>query len=359
MVRRYIGNRRLARPRRPVDHHDDDGAAFGPEIEVATDGTGVEMSKELLVAGVDVGGTNIEVGLVSADHQVRARAKTGTPTGGPGDVLDTIAGLIDSLGESPIAIGVGIPGVVHEGRVLTVPNLRNWHEHVDLVEELGSRIDLPIALGNDANVGLLGEWVAGAATGHRNVLGLWMGTGIGGGLILDGRPFAGSHGAAGEIGHMIIRQGGALCTCGRRGCTEAYAGRRSMRGIVTAMIDAGRTTSLLDIRDDEDKKKLTSKVWARALDEGDELAGQLFDTAVETVGVTVGSAVNLLDLELVVIGGGLAEKMGQQLADRVAAAAAPWMLQPNPDLKFVVSELGDDAGVVGAAELGRALAVSG
>lgn len=317
------------------------------------------MTEDLLVAGVDVGGTNIEVGLVSADHEVRVRAKTRTPTGGPGAVLDVITELIHSLGQKPIAVGVGVPGVVHQGRVLTVPNLRNWHEHVDLVEELGARIDLPIALGNDVNVGLLGEWVAGAASGYRNVLGLWMGTGIGGGLILDGRPFAGSHGAAGEIGHMIIRQGGAMCTCGRRGCTEAYAGRRSMRGTVTAMLDAGRPTSLLQIRDDEEKKKLTSKVWVRALDEGDQLAGQLFDEAVEAVGVAVGSAINLLDLEMVVIGGGLAEKMGQELAERIAAAAAPWMLQPDPELKFIVSELGDDAGVVGAAELGRALVVAG
>jgi glucokinase len=317
------------------------------------------MSQELLVAGVDVGGTNIEVGLVSADHHVHARAKADTPTGGPTEVLDTIASLIDSLGQKPIAVGVGIPGVVDQGRVLTVPNLQNWHEHVDLVDELGARVDLPVALGNDANVGLLGEWVAGAATGARNVLGLWMGTGIGGGLILDGRPYNGSHGAAGELGHMIIRQGGALCTCGRRGCTEAYAGRRSMRGIVTTMVDAGRTTSLLQIRDDEEKTTLTSKVWARALDERDELAEQLFDTAVEAIGVAVGSAVNLLDLELVVVGGGLAEKLGSKLVDRIAAAAAPWMLQPNPELKFVVSELGDDAGVVGAAALGRALVVSG
>ncbi|MET3808342.1 glucokinase [Nakamurella sp. UYEF19] len=316
------------------------------------------MSPDLLVAGVDVGGTNIEVGLVSADHQVHGRAKANTPTGGPAEVLDTIAELVQSLGDRPIAVGVGIPGVVDQGRVLTVPNLQNWTEKVDLVDELGTRIDVPIALGNDANVGLLGEWVAGAAVGVRNVLGLWMGTGIGGGLILDGRPFTGSHGCAGEIGHMVVRQGGALCTCGRRGCAEAYAGRRSMRGIATAMVDAGRSTSLFAIRDEEQKGNLTSKVWARALDEGDEMAGELFDTAIETLGVAVGSVVNLLDLDLVVIGGGLAEKMGSTLADRIADACTPWMLQPNPDLQFVVSTLGDDAGVVGAATLGRALAVS-
>ena len=314
---------------------------------------------DLLVAGVDVGGTNVEVGLVDGQHQVHERAKGPTPTGGPDEVLDTIADLIGSLDANPIAVGVGIPGVVHQGEVLTVPNLANWHERFDLVESLQSRIDLPIALGNDANVGLLGEWLNGAAQGVRNVLGLWMGTGIGGGLILDGRPFNGTRGAAGEIGHVVVLAGGALCTCGRRGCAEAYAGRRSMRGVASAMVDAGWTTSLFDIRDEEDKPSLTSKVWAKALDDDDALATKLFDTAIETLGIAVGSAVNLLDLDAVVIGGGLAEKLGSDLAERIADAAKPWMLRPSPDLKFVVSELADDAGVVGAASLARAELLTG
>jgi glucokinase len=309
-----------------------------------------------LVAGVDVGGTNIEVGLVGADHTVLDRAKADTPTEGPDAVLDVIAELVASLDDPPVAVGVGIPGVVHEGRVLTVPNLANWHDAFDLSGDLGKRTGVPVALGNDANVGLLGEWLDGAAKGAHNVLGLWMGTGIGGGLILDGRPFTGSHGAAGEIGHVIVSAGGALCSCGRRGCVEGYAGRRSMAGVASAMVEAGRSTALFDIRDDEGKSRLTSKVWSRALSEGDEMA-------VDTLGVAVGSAVNLLDLdldlELVVVGGGLAEKLGQELADRIAAAARPWMLQPNPDLAFVVSSLGDDAGVVGAAALGRALVFTG
>ncbi len=132
-----------------------------------------------------------------------------------------------------------------------------------------------------------------------------------------------------------------------------------MAGVAAAMVEAGRSTSLFRIRDDEGKTKLTSKVWAQALSEDDEPAGELFDMAVEMLGVAVGSTINLLDLELVVVGGGLAEKLGQSLADRIAAAAAPWMLRPNPDLAFVSSILGDDAGVVGAAALGRALAITG
>lgn len=309
------------------------------------------------MAGVDVGGTNIEVGLVGDDHAVLDRAKADTPRTGPDDVVATIAELVEGLGGAS-AVGVGIPGVVHDGQVLTVPNLGGWHADVDLVGGLGERLGVPVALGNDADVGLLGEWLAGAARGADDVLGLWMGTGIGGGLILGGRPASGSRGAAGEIGHVLVQPGGALCGCGRRGCVEAYAGRRTMARVVEAMVDAGWTTSLHDIAEDEGKTSLTSKVWARALDEGDALATKLFDAAVEHLGVALGSVVNLLDVSLVVVGGGMAEKLGQPLADRLGAATQEWLLQPNPDLSFVVSSLGDDAGVVGAASLARAALVT-
>jgi glucokinase len=312
----------------------------------------------VIVAGVDVGGTNIEVGVVDDDHRVVDRGKRDTPAGGPDSVIATIVELVGSLSESPTALGVGIPGVVHHDEVLTVPNLSGWVSQVDLAAELGQRLGVPATLGNDVNVGLLGEWVAGAARDVDDVLGVWMGTGIGAGLILDGRPFNGSRGAAGELGHVIVRPGGALCSCGRRGCVEAYAGRRSMAAIAAAMVDAGRETSLFSIQKDLDKPKLTSKVWAKALDEGDELAEQLFDMAVETLGIGIASVVNMIDVERVVVGGGLAEKLGQRLADRLQTAAAPWMLRPNPELAWMPAALGDDSGVVGAAALARAAAIA-
>lgn len=310
----------------------------------------------LVVVGVDVGGTTIEVGSVDERHQVLQRAKVATPEGGPEDVLRVITELVYSLDAQPTAVGVGIPGVVHEGRALTVPNLVGWTGDVDLVGPLSDHFRVPVTLGNDANAGLLGEWTAGAARGGRNILGLWMGTGIGGGLILDGRPYVGTRGAAGEIGHVVVLAGGALCTCGRRGCAGAYAGRRSMRGVAAVMVDAGWKTSRFTTRDDEGKTKLTSRVWAQALDDGDQLAAKLFDTAIETLGI---ATINLLDLHRVVIGVGLAEKLGQDLADRLFDVAKPWMLQPNPELRFVVSELDDDAGVTGAAALARAASIIG
>ena len=307
------------------------------------------------VAGVDVGGTNIEVGLVGEDHQVLARAKAPTPHEGPQAVLDTIVTLVRSLKGSPAAVGVGIPGVVHEGEVVSVPNLPNWDHPVTLAGTLRGSLGVPVTFGNDANVGLLGESLNGAAVGCGSVLGLWMGTGIGGALILGGRPYDGQGGAAGEIGHVVVRAGGALCGCGRRGCVEAYAGRRSMEAAAEVMTAAGRSTALFDIRDKHHKTSLTSKVWATALAQHDPLAGELFATAVETIGIGLGSVINVLDIARVVVGGGLAEKLGQDLADQVEAATTTWLLTPHPELRFVAAALGDDSGVIGAAALARAV----
>jgi len=316
----------------------------------------------VVTVGVDVGGTNIQVGLVGDDHAVVGRAKRPTPRGGPTAVveavLDAIAGA-DGGAADIGAVGIGIPGAVHGDEVVRVPNLAGWDGPADIRTPIAEALGVPVVLGNDANVGLLGEWVAGAARGHDDVLGVWLGTGIGGGLILHGRPYDGSFGSAGEIGHVIVRAGGALCSCGRRGCVEAYAGRRMMAGAARAMVEAGRPTGLFDIQRDEGKSRPTSKVWARALDEEDELATQLFDAAIDAVAVGVGSVVNLLDVSLVVVGGGMAEKLGQDLADRISEASRPWMLHPNPELSFAVSALGDDAGVVGAAALARAGVIPG
>ena len=311
----------------------------------------------MLTAGVDIGGTNIEVGLVNDKYEVVDRAKKATPKTGPKDVIKTIGELIESLEDKPLAAGVGIPGAVDKDRIVKVPNLENWDGDYDFIAHMRKALGMPVAAGNDANVGLLGEWLAGAAKGHDHVLGVWLGTGIGGGLILDGRPYTGSLGAAGEIGHVVVRAGGALCSCGRRGCVEAYAGRERMSETVRALRDAGHETGLFDIQDDEDKPRPTSKVWAKALDDGDEVATEVFKEGIEVLGMGIGSVLNFLAVVRVFIGGGMAEKLGKPLARKVRKAALPWVMAPNPKLDFTVAKLGDDAGVIGAAELGRALVV--
>ena len=312
-----------------------------------------------LIAGIDVGGTNIEVALVDDHHTVVDRAKHQTPTDGPEAVASRIAELVGQFDDRPSAAGVGIPGPVNGGVVSHPPNLKNWPDEVAFGAMLRETLGMPVEVGNDANVGALGEWVAGAGRGSHFMLGVWMGTGIGGGLVLDGRPYTGAFGGAGEFGHMVVHHGGAQCGCGRRGCIEAYAGRASMERFVEVAIAAGRDSAIYEIRDDKGKDRLTSAVWAKALDKGDDLATELVNEAIEAVAVGVGSVINLLDLDRVVIGGGLAEKLGQGLADDIANATARWTFVPRDDRTFVVAELGDDPGVIGAAALGRAAMLLG
>ena len=305
------------------------------------------------VAGIDIGGTNITAAVVDDTYTVVADDKVNTPTGGPEDVVDAIADVVKNLDGSLSAIGVGAPGPINAGIVQTAPNLEGWSEPVPLARMLAEAVGVPVVVGNDANVGTVGEWVAGAARGSRFVLGVWAGTGVGGGLVLDGEPYDGAFGGAGEFGHMIVRAGGALCGCGRRGCVEAYAGRASMEHMVDVAIENGDETALPDIMKSKGKTRLTSSVWAKALKKEDALATRLVDEAVEALGIGVGNAVNLLDLDCVVVGGGLAEKLGQPFADRIHEAARPWMLVPDLERRVVVAELGDNSGVIGAAELAR------
>jgi glucokinase len=242
---------------------------------------------------------------------------------------------------------------VSGGVVLSAPNLPGWVEPVPLAGELTDLLDVPVAVGNDATVGAVGEWAAGAGRGARHLLGVWLGTGVGGGLVLDGRPFDGAHGAAGELGHVVVRPDGALCGCGRRGCLEAYAGRAAMEATVRARAEAGEATAMLELMAAKGKERMTSSVWAKATERGDPLATDVLDEAVAALGLAVGSVLNLLDLDTVVVGGGIAEKLGQALVDRIAEAARPVLLVPDAERRYALAELGDDAGIVGAAWLAR------
>lgn len=305
------------------------------------------------IVGVDLGGTKILAAHVDDDHAVVAREKIKTPVDGSPAVVEAIIGAVEDLGVSPDVVGVGAPGPVADGVVMSAPNLVGWTQPVPLQAELSDALGVPVVVDNDATVGALGEWVAGAGQGSRFLLGVWLGTGVGGGLVLDGRPYRGALGAAGEFGHMVIRPEGERCGCGRRGCVEAYAGRASMERSVGVLQNAGRHSSLQAIAAERGTYRLTSSVWAQALRDGDEVATELLEEAVTAVGIGVATAVNLLDLDCIVVGGGLTEQLGQSVADRIRDAAQPRILTPDAPRRFVAAQLADLAGVVGAAELAR------
>ena len=205
-------------------------------------------------------------------------------------------------------------------------------------------------LGNDVNVAVEAERRLGAGRGVRSFLGVFWGTGVGGGLVLDGRIVLG-RGSAGEIGHMCVRPGGRRCNCGLRGCVEAYAGRAHLED--RARREARkRKTILFELQQRRGRESLTSSVWAKAVEEGDKVAIGLLDEAVQALGVAVGSAVTLLDVERVVIGGGLGERMTDAWIGRIEKAARRHtFFRPPPD--YVRAELGDLGGAIGASLLAR------
>jgi len=181
-------------------------------------------------------------------------------------------------------------------------------------------------------------------------LGVFWGTGVGGGVVVDGRLLVG-RGSAGEIGHVCAKPGGRLCNCGLEGCVEAYAGRGSLEARARELAD-GRPTVLFELMRERGRDRLTSGIWLRALEAGDEVAEALLRRAVEALGVGIGSAVTLLDVEAVVIGGGLGERLGQPWLERIAAAARTHTFFREAPV-YRLAELGDLGGAIGASLLGE------
>ena len=313
-----------------------------------------------LRGGIDLGGTKIQAVVISRSHQVVGGARRPTPTDGGPDAV--AAALTSAIGEAAaqagvtprhlLGVGVGSPGSVdaEAGTVSQARNLPGWEGIYPLGERLGRALGCPIRLGNDVQVANIAELRLGAGHGRGSFLGVAWGTGIGGSLVLDGRLWRG-RGAAGEIGHMVVVRDGAPCTCGRRGCVEAYAGRAAMELAARRRSDRGEKTALFRLMKQQGRPRLTSGVWARALEEGDALARDLMDGAVAALGAGIASAVNLLDIGTVIIEGGLGVRMGQPYADRIAGAMRPHLFLPDRAPDVVVAQLGDLGGAIGAALL--------
>ena len=249
-------------------------------------------------------------------------------------------------------MGVGSPGVVDEasGVVTSARNLPGWDGSFELAAALTDKLGVPVFVGNDVQVATNAEFYLGAGKPYESVLGVFWGTGVGGGLILNGQPWVG-RGGAGEIGHMVVEIDGARCTCGRRGCMEAYAGRGAMEARARRRVEKGHKTHLFKLMEQRGRTKLTSAVWARALDHGDKLAIELIDSAVRALGAGVASAVNLLDVEAVIIGGGLGVRFGEPFVKRIAEAMQPHLFNDTHPPDILLAGLGDLGGALGAALL--------
>jgi glucokinase len=315
-----------------------------------------------LRGGIDLGGTKIEAIVVNNDDEVVGQARQPTPTdGGPPDVAaqmaEALRGAAQQAGVESAAlagIGVGSPGDVDErtGVVANARNLPDWHGPYELAKQLSEQLGTQVFVGNDVQVATQAEFELGAGKPYDSVLGVFWGTGVGGGLILDGKPWLG-RGGAGEIGHMVVRRNGAHCMCGRRGCMEAYSGRAAMEARARREVDKGAKTDLFKLMKQKGRTRLTSSVWEAAYVKEDPLTIELIDRAVRALGAGIASAVNLLDVEAVIIGGGLGVRFGQPMAERISTEMHPHLFNDDRPPAVRVAGLGDVGGAIGAAMLAR------
>ena len=310
--------------------------------------------------GIDLGGTKIQAVVVNGRGTVVGEARRPTPTsGGPPAIAAEMAATLEEAAEANgldakkiDSVGVGSPGAIDvaNGTVSSARNLDGWIEPYPLARELGKLLGAPVAIGNDVQVATDAEFKLGAGKPYKSVLGVFWGTGVGGGIVLDGKPWLG-RGAAGEIGHIVVKKDGAQCPCGRTGCLEAYAGRAAMEAKARREHEDGRKTELFKVMEKKGKERLASGVWARAVRDGDELAIELIDRAIDYLGVGIASAVNLLDVDAVVLGGGMGVRFGETYLDRLRERMLPHVFADDRPPDLHVAALGDLGGAVGAALL--------
>lgn len=303
------------------------------------------------VIGVDLGGTKILGRVVDVDTgDATGREKVPTPRTGPSDVLDAVVDLVNELdsGGDVGAVGVGLPGLVtSDGVVDRCPNIAGWDSPVAVASVLTERLGRPVAVANDVNCGAVAEHRVGGGRGVDDLMAVFVGTGVGGGLILGGDLVAGARGMAGEIGHITVHDDGRICGCGERGHLEAYAGRAGMEREARRLVASGRSSKLVELAGD---RPIKSRHLSKALAEGDDVAHELVDQAVTALAIGIGNAATLLDVPRAVLGGGVVDKLGQPFLDQISNSLSFGGFGPTVCDLALAQHL-EDAGVVGAALL--------
>jgi glucokinase len=312
---------------------------------------------DTLALGIDLGGTKILTAVANAEGNMLARDHSITPAreGPPAVIQSILESASRALEQAQItaadlaAIGVGAPGLSNPetGILFTSPNLPDWKDVPlrDIIErELGKKTFLI----NDANAAALGELFFGAGRGAKDFIYITLSTGIGGGIIIDGKIYTGSIGTAGELGHMTIDDKGPLCKCGNRGCWETLASGTALARDARQRIEEGSKTSILDYADG-DPAKVTAEVIHQAAREGDRLAKECIISTGYYVGVGLANLVNIFNPEVIVIGGGLSN-IGDMLLEPAFEEARRRAFQPSYQaVRFARAELGRNSGVLGAA----------
>ena len=308
--------------------------------------------------GFDLGGTKMLAAVLDHDRRIVARTKNKT-TGVDNDgvfaqIRETIDGVLEKAGLSKKdieSVGIAAPGPIDmaTGTILSTPNL--GLKDFALSARLGTAMGCPVYLENDVNAGLWGEYISGVARGTRHVIGLFPGTGIGGGIIMNGALYRGKNGSAGEIGHITVQSDGRRCGCGNHGCLETVSSKTAIARDLALLAMNGQSP-VLAAAGATDIKLVKSGLIKKALDAGDYGVAEVIDQAAYFLGIGMAAMVNTFDPEMIVLGGGLIEKLGSRFTD-IAERAMRERSMPRlvADVAAVEAELGDDAAVAGAADL--------
>jgi glucokinase len=314
------------------------------------------------VVGVDLGGTKILAAVVNKEGKLLSRAKKSTKADkDPDQVLDRICLVIrEAVEEADLtindiaAIGAGSPGPLdpETGIIIVAPNL-GW-KNVDLKGKLEGEFKLPTFIDNDVNVGTLGEHRLGAGKGVANLIGIFVGTGIGGGIIIDNKLYTGFNKTAGEVGHIILQpKDGPKCGCGNIGCMEALASRTAIDRMIREQLDNGKKSVITSLLKDKNAR-IKSGVLRDAMEHDDKVVSKALKKATYYLGVGVAGLINLLSPEMIILGGGVVEAMPDFFTSEVEKVAVKHSF-PNAskNVRFVPARLGDDAGVLGAAVMAQ------
>lgn len=317
------------------------------------------MNEDDLVLGIDLGGTKIRIGIVTREGEL-VDAQTWPTQGEEGpDVIvrRIVAGAQELLGMrsiSPTAMrsaGIGGPGPINDrtGIVSVMPNLPGW-EQFPLRDRLSDGLGVPVRVGNDGNLAALGEHCYGSGKGVRDMVLLALGTGVGGGMIVNNELCDGATGAAGEVGHIILNPDGPVCNCGRRGCLEAYCSGHGLERLAETVVLSGRPTLMAEFASQE-AVTVNPRIIERAAAEGDPAAKELLAQAARYLGWGIVSLVHIFNPEMVVFGGGLVALKDMVIEPAIVLAREQVFAQHGENLRFAYAALGDDMVVMGAAAL--------
>jgi len=325
-------------------------------------------SKAEHVVGVDLGGTKILAGVFTSSLECTATAKLSTKSQrGVDEVIDRIARCAqDAVDEADLSmkqvagIGIGAPGAVNfsDGTVIFAPNLEGWRD-VPLKKALEKKLDVPVFVENDCNISALGVHVAELKGKPRSMIGIFVGTGIGGGIIINGELYSGFCHTAGEIGHMVLDISGPKCGCGNKGCFEALASRTAIFQQIKNGIKDGQKTMLTEMLG-EDLDDLRSGDLRKAIRRGDKFVDRVIEEAAEYIGIATANLANILNPEVIVLGGGVLEALADEMMSVIVETAKDYAMPGVlKGVEIVASKLGDNAGITGGAVLARREVKSG